>query len=72
MKFQLDSGSYLTLINLVMEKLGMPTMIKSSKISIRGKIKFEGELIINATFNGKTLKLELFVLKNTLNLFGTD
>ena len=43
-------------------------MIKSSK----GKIKIKGELIISTTFNGKTLKLKLFVLKNTNNLFGID
>ena len=35
-------------------------------------MKFEGELITNATFNGKTLKLKSFVPKNTNNLFGTD
>ena len=73
MKFQLDSGSDLTIINLqTWERLDKPTMLKSSKISNRGKIKFEGELIINTTFNGKTLKSKLFVLKNTNNLFGTD
>ena len=72
-KFQLDSGSDLTIINLqTWKRLGKPTMVKSSKISNREKIKFEGELIINTIFNGKTLKLKLFVLKNTNNLFGTD
>ena len=29
-------------------------------------------MIINITFNGKTRKSKLFVLKNTDNLFGTD
>ena len=29
-------------------------------------------MITNATFNGKTLKLKSFILKNTNNLFGTD
>lgn len=75
-EFQLDSGSDLTIINLeTWKRLGKPTMIKSSKIarSVTGeKIKFKGELIANTTFNGKTLKLKLFILKNTNNLFGTD
>ena len=74
-KFQLDSGSDLTLINLLTwKRLSKPIMIKSDKIarSVTGdKIRFEGELIIDSTFNGKFL-LELFVLKNTNNLFGTD
>ena len=39
---------------------------------IRVKIKFEGELITNITFQRKTLKLKTFVLKNTENLFNTD
>ena len=76
MKFQLDSGSNLTLTNLqTWKRLDKPTMIKSSKIasSITGeKIKFKGELIINTMVNEKTLKLKLLVLKNTNNLFGTD
>ena len=38
----------------------------------REKIKFEGELITNVTFQGRTLKLKTFVLTNTENLFGTD
>ena len=75
-KFQLDLGSDLTLINLQpWKRLGKPTMIKSYKIarSVTGeKIKFKGGLIINTTLNGKTLKLKLFILKNTNNLFGTD
>ena len=74
-KFQLDSRSDLKKINLqTWKRLGKPIMIKSSKIarSVTGKIKLEGELIINTTFNGKTLKLKLFVQKNTNNLFGTD
>ena len=75
-KFQQDSCSDLTLINLqTWKRLGKPTMIKSSKIARSvtggGGIKFEEELIIN-TFNGKTLKLKLFVLKNSNNLLVTD
>ena len=63
------------LIKKLGKKLGRSTMIKSTKIvkSVTGeKIEFEGEFITNATFNGKTLKLTSFVLKNTNNLFGTD
>ena len=41
--------------------------------SITGqKIKFEGEFISNLTLNKKALKLRLFLMKNTNNLFGTD
>ena len=50
-------------------------MLMSNKItsSVTGeKINFKGELITTATFMGKTLKLKLFVLKNTNNLFSTD
>ncbi|MGX9987631.1 reverse transcriptase family protein, partial [Soonwooa purpurea] len=36
------------------------------------RIKFEGEVITNVTLKGKTLKLKMFVLRNTNNLFGTD
>ena len=75
-KFQLDSRSDLTILNIHMwRKLGKPTMLKSNKIasSITGEnINFKGKLITTATFMGKTLKLKLFVLKNTNNLFGTD
>ena len=38
----------------------------------REKIKFEGELITNVTFQGRTLKLKTFVLENKENLFGID
>ena len=46
-------------------------MVRSSKIArsvTREKIKFEGELITNATFNGKILK----IVHNTNNLLGID
>ena len=75
MKFQLDLGSDLALIILqTWKRLGTPTMIKSSKItrSVTGKNNFEGESIINTTFNVKTLKLKFSVLKNSDNLFDTD
>ena len=38
----------------------------------RDKIMFEGELTINVTFQGKMLKLKMFVSKNTENLFDTN
>ena len=36
------------------------------------KIKFEGEIIIPVSLNGITKELNVFVLKNTENLFGSD
>ena len=57
-KLQLDSGSDLTIINLhTQRKLHMPTMQKTSKTAKTvtwTKIKFEGELITNVTFNDTT------------------
>ena len=50
-------------------------MMRTSKTarSVTGeRIKFEGEVITNVTLKGKTLKLKMFELKNTNNLFGTD
>ena len=38
----------------------------------RKKIKFEGELITNVTFQGRMLKRKTLILKNTENLFDTD
>ena len=74
-KLQLDYGSDLTIINLyTWKKLGKPTLLRSNKMPIsvtRKKLKFEGELITNVTFQGRTLKLKMFVLKNIENLFGT-
>ena len=37
-----------------------------------GKIKFVGELITNVTFKEKDLKIKIFMMRNTNNLFGTD
>ena len=75
-RFQLDSGSDITIINLpTWIKLGRPTMLRSSKIarSVTGeKLQFEGEVITNVTLKNKTLKLKMFVLRDTNNLFGTD
>lgn len=36
------------------------------------KINYESEIITDVTFNGKTKKLKLFIVRNTENLFGTD
>lgn len=75
-KLQLDSGSDLTIINLqTWRKLNKPVMLKTDKIArsvTERKIKFEGEVITNVTFNGMTKKLKIYVLRNTENLFGTD
>ena len=75
-KLQLDSGSDFTIINLhTWEKLETPTWQISNKMArsvTREKIKFEGELITNVTFQGRAFKLKMFVLRNTENLFGTD
>ena len=61
-KFQCDSGSDLTIVNLhTWRKLGKPTMLKSNKISssVTGKkIKFEGELITTETFITKIICYE--------------
>ncbi len=45
-------------------------MIRSTKIA--RLVTGEKQLITNATFNGKTLKLKSFVQNNTNNLFSTD
>ena len=75
-KLQLDSGSDLSIINInTWKKIGRPTMLRTNKVarSVTGeKINFEGEVISKVTLKNKTLKLRMFVLKNTGNLFGTD
>ena len=57
------------------KRIGKPTMMKTTKSarSVTGdKIKFEGELITNIMFKGKTLKLKVYIMKTTNNLFGSD
>ena len=75
-KLQLDSGSDFTIINLLTwKKLGKATLLrfnKKARYVLWEKIKFEGELITHVIFQGRTLKLKMFVLRNTENLFGTD
>ena len=75
-RFQFDSGSDLSIINLqTWRKLNRPIIKMTSKTvrTVTGdKIKFEGEIIIPVSLNGTTKKLKVFVLKNTENLFGSD
>lgn len=75
-KIQLDSGSDISIINTqIWENLGKPTLLKSNKIArtVTGKrINFVGEIWVNINFNNKTIKMKIFVMKNTNNLFGTD
>ena len=75
-RFQLDSGSELSIINLqTWRKLNRPIIKMTSKTArtVTGdKIKFEGEIIIPVSLNGITKKLKVFVLKNTENLFGSE
>ena len=75
-RFQLDSGSDLLIINLpTWRKLNRPIIKMTSKTArtVTGdKIKFEGEIIIPVSLNGITKKLKVFILKNTENLFGSD
>lgn len=75
-RMQLDSGSDISIINTQTYKnLGKPTLLKSKKIArtVTGdKIKLEGEIWVNVTFNNKIKQMRIFVMKNTNNLFGTD
>ena len=75
-KLQLDSGSELSIINHhTWCKIGKPKMMRTKKVShsVTGeRIRFEGEVTTNVTLKGKTLKLKMYVLRNTNNLFGMD
>ena len=75
-RLQLDSGSDISIINVqTWKKLGRPTMIKSRKTarSVSGeKITFEGEILTNISFQNKTEKTKIFVMRKSSNLFGTD
>ena len=75
-RFQLDSGSDLSIINLqTWRKLNRPIIkmtTKTARTVTGDKIKFEGEIIIPVSLNGITKILKVFVLKNTENLFGSD
>ena len=74
-KFQLDTGSDLTIINKASwERIGSPMLTTSKKIA-RGvtgeKLKFLGECYVNVTFLEKKMKLKTFVMDRSQNLFGT-
>ena len=75
-RLQLDSVSDLSIINHhTWCKIGKLRMMRTKKVarSVTGeRIRFEGEVTTNITLKGKTLKLKMFVLRNTNNLFGTD
>ena len=71
-KLHLDSWLYLTIINRhTWKKLGKPTLLRSNKMAwsvTMETIQFAGELITNITFQGRTLKLKTFQLKNTTKI----
>ena len=75
-KFQLDSGSDISIINWrIWRKLNKPTQLKTDKTAkfVTGEIiNIFGEVILTVTLNGVTKKLKAYVLKNSDNLFGTD
>ena len=75
-RFQLDSGSDLSIINLqTWRKLNWPIIKMTSKTArtvTEDKIKFEGKIIIPVSLNGITKKSKVFILKNSENLFGSD
>ena len=75
-KFQLDSGSDLSITNLhTWRRLNKPSLLRMKKpaCSITGdSINILGEVVLSVTLNEITKKLKVYVLKNTDNLFGTD
>ena len=70
-RFQLDSGSDLSIINLQTWRKFCRSIIKLTSKTVRmvtgDKIKFEGETIIPVSLNGINKKLKVFVLNNTEN-----
>ena len=75
-KFQLDSGSDISIINwCTWLKLNQPTLVKTDKTakSVTGEnINILGEVILIVTLKGVTKKLKAYVLRNSDNLFGTN
>ena len=73
-RFQLDTRSDLSMINLKTWRKLNRTIIKTTSKTARtvagDKIKLEGEISIPVSLNGITKKSKVFVLKNTENLFG--
>ena len=45
---------------------------KTARTVTGDKIKYESEIMIPVSLNGKTKKLKVIVLKNTGNYFGLD
>ena len=68
-RFELDSGSDLSIINFqTWRKLNRQIIKMTSKTArtVTGdKIKFQGEIIIPVSLNGITKQLKVFVLKKT-------
>ena len=75
-KFQLDSGSDISIINWrTWRKLNKPTQLKTDKTakSVTGEnINILGEATLTVTLNGVIKKQKTYVLKNSDNLFGAD
>ena len=75
-KFKLDTGSNVTLINeKTWKKIGRQTLLKTEKIAygITGnKLEFVGQCYTNVTFMGKTLKSKGFIMNRTQYLFGLN
>lgn len=57
-------------------KIGTSRLKETSKIvhcvSGEKKLYFKGKIMRDVTFRGKTLKVKVFILDNTINLFGID
>ena len=76
LKFQLDSGSDLSIINLhtwrCLNKTALLRTKKTARSVIGDSINISGEVVLTVTLKGITKKPIAYVLKNTDNLFGTD
>ena len=75
-KFQLDSDSYISIINWgTRRKLNKLTLLKTDKTAkfVTGdNINILGKVMLTITLNGVTKKLKAYELKNSNNLFGTE
>ena len=75
-KFQLDSGSDISIINWrTWQKLNKPTLLKTDKTAksvTDENINILGEVTLTVTLNEVTKKLKAYVLKNSDYLFRTD
>ncbi|GAB1600223.1 uncharacterized protein K02A2.6-like, partial [Argonauta hians] len=75
-KFLLDTGSDLTVINeQAWKRIGSPVLRRTTKIA-RGvsgkKLNFKGEFSCKVCLLGKTFSATVCVLPGSTNLFGTD